>query len=1048
MLQRQGRFNLSGGRTPSGQAVSAAETLGLLLLFGMAEAVAESADRGVWDAVRNACSPRVRPRLFMSDGSPRPELRGLLQDTTRTWHLRHFFDVERYADDGRRIRSHAFVHTLRMQVGLTRADLDDGCPMLEQLGRRRGDDPSGGDARMALRALLNRNDPITCATGFSEMRAALARFKTALRRQLPAAASNLAEQLEGNAWAAGGRGGQPLLERLMDRIRGDLDRGGPGKRVDDALEARSGALVEDVRFDTVGTQAFILDLDQRVLSRSVDAEEATLRVVDQDGACLAQTFLFDGEPADGSTVVRVPTSRLTAGSVRVIVATTEDADFDTDTDTDTDAEAASGLGSAVLLEEEVELFVTDAEAHPSYYAISGSPLSGPAAAAADRRYVLYDEGAVLDPEPERWWRVGRRWRMTLTQGRLAPAWIRDTGGRVSVDQDVLNRADLPASCAWLVKTHIDLLPRSGYTSPIWQHAETPITIRVKLPAGVEVEQLRIDGGLVDPQRFRIGGVGEAETGNRSLYVALPKQPVDRPGNLRVSVSLRAGAGAEGGLEGGSATLNARLPVRVVGGALAGPEGSCSEPLGQDVLLPLGAPRVSEGRFWIEAGPAESRRGEPVVDGRIDADRTELLLFEGGTPRMRLNAAPGSRRAGPMSMPPLAGYGAPLWVGPALNAHGGDEAEFGRLCVAGAVVDQGCVVQAGLTGKRTVMLRLGGRFAANLPEGPGRHHELRVLDRRGCWHPARGLRAADVHGDPGVVWEAELPDAVLKGTDGSAASAEYVCLALMGRGRWLGGVFHREALPRVAPWMDGVNKPGPLLESARESIWISLRRCRFPALTRQHCRRLKAWAAASPAPLLRSLTEVETHRDADLDWEATEDGWGTVVRTLLEDWQPNAEQAEQIFDAFGGQDVDSIGRLIADLLRLQPLLAERLLDHALRGLRADAQMMFLMSLVMSQGLAEVSGLIHAAGKTAGYRAQVLTELQTGLAERVAHLPLVTADAGYVREVVDEAMRHAGAWSRFRRQRPADARAYELLMAFPEGRDFAWFRLIARRLIDLG
>lgn len=1009
---------------------------GLLLLLTAANRVAEmTSSQGLWAEIYNACSTDLRTTLFSGRSAPRAHTYQSIEYAARTWGVRHHFDRGFEDPSDHTGTPHHWAHTIRLHAGITRYDLECQRPLLAQLTRRRrsahaGEDETGGSVyREVFRALLDPADEHTFSHEFAALRRVLQRYVTGLVRsdqigRFDRAAAQAA--LATNPWAAGQRDGGQLIDRLLERVADD------GEIVSETLADLS-TVVEDARLILDGAVRFRIQLDSTAVLHSAEgADEILVRVMpafEVEGAAgepYAEKLWLDGEPEDAQPWLDLPADGLGGAAVRLMLAMIDERGE-----------------TRFTYEEEVELW--DEGRAANWFDRDGRRLTNGGPTRSAQRWVLLDADTLPNPSPERWVAVGRSWRAWPWRGPWSTASARDAEGVTRIDLGGTFDRTIDDGLAWVHNCRIAVSPAWKWErSGIWQRAQEPVDVNVDLPAEVSPVAATVDGR---PAAFAESIADRASETTRRYIVSGPTLASERPGRIKVCMTVTDASERR-------VQLRFTQDIRVVGGLLLADGDAPSSLDGNGTTLDLRA-----GTAWnlglrlrIEPPPMnESDRARWSDDSGTaeddpDSARREFVVLEGNAARARMNAAPPGRRAGPMPLPALAGYGAPLRIGRPFNEHPKYSGEKARLDLAASVIDSGflrsIVASDDPPGYRVAV---DPTLGARLPDGPDARHKLWVLTRDGTWHAAGDLRLESSSTDTPAAWWASSPESIPE-VDSEADTEKGVAHVLSGDGWRLGAVWHSD-------WIEGVDAALASCQTDAEaaSLWRWMRWAKLPVL--EHLTRFRRHAESRPAAIVSTVLRdgVGCAGSTPMSLRIPGEGtlfWNEVVARLLEDWRPSRSEAEQFLAGFrGDSSMEYIADIAPELIEACPLTAKRLIDQWLAEVKPSERRRFILFL----GIRVLPDIFMgiATNKRAtldNWLFSQLEETYETLAARVARHPIVNADSRYVRDVVRCAISTDRGWTDYANDEAtaSHARAFGCLQAMADGRQLTKFAILAHLL----
>ncbi len=873
--------NDSGG---SSGWVRSFDALGLMLTLAWAEAAKRWLKGGrYWPLLKERAGGSLGPVLDRHDAA----IRDAMKSAAFKFGLRQTFDSE--------MAEHHWTHLVRMQFGLSRDDIvNDAHPLLGQLrlARRGGTLDAGHGSRVAVEALLDSSCDDTFAREFVAMRQLLGRYVASERRRdgqrgLALRREQVEHLLRQNPWVSppwtdpDGSIFKPAV-KLLERVLADR----PADDGDD--DAAVPSLLEPVTLRLTRHAAEVRTRlnPEAVAALALTDESYRLQRKGEDGWA-DWTCLFDdgrgGYEADGATgdgMLNLPQPAPLC-PVRLL----EDAAGD---------DGESSL--SVVLEEELSCW--DEAADITWFsARDGRVLSTPPTGST--QLAVVPEGLDLNPPPLHWLSLGGGWR--VAEMRVPPQ-VRFSGpGGLPVwqvgDGQGIDRPD------WVARVLFELEPANSKGRP-HRFGESAFVL-ARLPDAWHVREAWLNDTPADVthlrQRFRVGPFA-----------------VDASAPARLRVRLRVIDD-----EGEEALLRGVVGLPVMGSALMLAGGA--RPLERN--QPLRTHQAMEA----------SLRVEPSLDEDDACQRHDLFVVEGDRLVARLNRQAEGRRASPVRLPPLNGWGDQLCVRKPFNDLLRFCDGYTRLDISAAVFDPGVLM--GFAEGEALEGLAAVRVAPFLQVlEPDARHRLCLWTYDGQWHELHGLIAEEV--DNQRVWCAELPKE-LNGVDCTVAA-----IVLRGGDARLGTACR-------ATWPTAL--AGDACDAAtvlRGLLWAKL-----PLLQRgeHHPRQVVSEFLLRNMPAL--LPDVLAGGDMT-DMSGPLPGTKlsgdplsrrSVLRSLVREYVPRTGDAAEdaVLALESGIDLDSCGLALTHLFNFDPILGGRVLTGLVGSMRRDASATLIARLLLQR-----------------------------------------------------------------------------------------------------
>lgn len=1007
------------GHLPVASRPTFRHAAGMLITIALATQLASMEEAvGVWPHLSQCCGSHVRACLFSDPGQPRPNTYDLIQSSVIERKMRNHFDEKPYHGDD--IRTHDWVHTLRMHVGLTLYDLTCREPLIKRLFRRTAKEDNGSQevSRTVFRAMLDTARPNAYCSSFTEVCRVLRRY--AIDRSFGEQighfdANRVKHILQNNPWTIGQRGNRDILSHLLERV----DREAPLAK--DLHDHDRHSVIRDFHLVASPARGFRLETNESALSRiSHDAEHVTMRIGyrqthDSEMTVLKELSFYDGIAVNRDGMVFIPADQLHQPCLQIELVVNE----------------VDGT-QACCHQEELELW--DVHSTCSWFDLRTGRPSHPPVRGTDSRWLLMPADLTPTPQPDSWFSLGYGWKAWAWHGPWRPDGTRGESGKLVFHLDEMAQANFSALTPWVSGCKVSLTSRVGTSqSCTWYHAGMTIKAWIEIPAEVCVTRLMLDGVLMEiPTSLK-----EHAPHKRSEIIQGNNAHIGRPGTVPVRMELVDIAGH-------IVEIRASPPIRVIGALHR--RGENLPRLLYNKRLFKQADRSLEllrSQLYVEPPPltthdiarvdVQARHQAHVQSSNhFDDSRREFVVLEGRFARNRLNVPPPGRKASPMRMPLLGAYGAPLIVGRPFNEH----PRFctpgnARMTLAQSTVDSGHVRRAHRceeTGQ--IEIYIDKALARRLPAGPDQRHTLWTCQTNGLWSQL-DLQQGSGQDDQSL-WHAQRTD----------SNAPLIGLALAADGVWIGGWWDLEQMH-----LDIHDLP---------TFWRWARWSRFPVLSPECIESTTRWALSSPASLLATLVArgpgtvgpVPGLRYGD-DIGDEQVRWSEVAATLLADWRPTLAEADDVLTELAGDITQqSIYNVAPMLLEFLPWTARRLF-HQWWGPRFNRQLAMRAALdlgvvILPESFTPI--VSHPQAMQSHWLVYRLEERFMALAENVARHPIVQCDPHYVRCVIRHAFNHAGTWSDFCQNfRTASyARAVDCLSSFLQGRRLIQFTILAELL----
>ena len=898
-----------------GEWIRPFEALGLLLTLAWAEVAKRWLKGGrYWPLLKERAGGTLGPVLDRQHAA----IREATRSAAITFGLRHTFE-SRHAD-------HHWTHLVRMQFGLSRDDIEnDTQPLLNQLrlARRGGTLDETQGLRVAVEALLDPQRSDTFSREFVALRQVLGRYVASERRRdgqrgLALRREQVEHLLRENPWVS-----PPwtdpansifdpavkLLERVLaDRPadESDGDTAVPPLLEPVAIRVRGDTAEVRTRLNAEALAALALTGDSYRLQWKDGEEWREWISLFEDGR---GGFEADGTANDGT--LTLPVHRPFCPVRLVEDATGDDRDSP----------------SSVVLED--ELVCWDEAAEINWFS-SRDGFAQPAPVSGSTQLAVIPADLDLNPPPPRWVSLAPGWRVAEM---VVPPRVRLCGpGGLPVwrvgDAEGADRPD------WVARVLLELEPVNREDRP--HRFGDSAFVLARLPEAWRVQEAGLNDSPVGVtpvrQRFRIGPFA-----------------VDHSAPARLRVRLRVV-----NADGGAALLRGEVDLPVTGAALLLAAGSRG--LGRDHSL------------CTHQAMQASLRVEPWLSDGDACERHDLFVVEGDRLVARLNRRTDGRRASPIRLPPLNGWGDRLCVRKPFN----DLLRFcdgqTRLDLSAAVFDPGVLMGLaegeGLDGLAAVCVAA----SLQVPE-PDARHRLCLWTYDGRWHELGGLVSVEV--DHQRVWCAQLPDELV-GLHHTVAA-----VVLRGGDARLGTAC-RDTWPMAIP--AGACDAATVL---RGLLWAKL-----PLLEKgEHDPRqvvsaflLRHMPALLPEVLAGGAVTAAVGPLAGSRLSGDPLGRRSVLRSLLREYVPtDGEAAEAAVLALeGGTDLDSCGNALSRLFDFDPILAGRVMAELVQPMRFAYAAELITGLVLQRHAVLPTG----RAKLDGHHLEKMRQRAEGLARGAA------------------------------------------------------------------